>query len=321
MIKVYHNCAAGGTFPVSGVSNLNLNTIGYGDRWVISGFGWLNVFTGLDMNYRVIVQRKYNPASACYEITMRYKDICHRLDGSNGKYKKTFSNGQTKIISNDPGFVYFTDNQTYKGDILITIVKNGYDASGNMIVDNAYNITVWQEKNGAKTLISYIRLTTDSVLTTRTYALDDYGHNILTPNTEANETDAYGKAFTETVNVNETRPIKKLNSSTGTSNQSGQSAWKKLDTIMTNIASYGYINCSTPLSEYKNILRNFSIILIYISFCLNVINGCINVYKMNKFIYTWSIKANIPLLIISIILLLLSFNRKISEEVEKRFFI
>ena len=82
-----------------------------------------------------------------------------------------------------------------------------------------------------------------------------------------------------------------------------------------------FILLNIYLSEYKNILRNFSIILIYISFCLNVINGCINVYKINKFIYTWSIKANIPLLIISIILLLLSFNRKISEEVEKRFFI
>ena len=82
-----------------------------------------------------------------------------------------------------------------------------------------------------------------------------------------------------------------------------------------------FILLNIYLSKYRNILRNFSCILIYISFCLNIINGCINLYKMNIFTYTWSFKANIPILIICLILLILSFNHKISEEVEKRFFI
>ena len=82
-----------------------------------------------------------------------------------------------------------------------------------------------------------------------------------------------------------------------------------------------FILLNVYLSKFRNILRNFSCILIYISFCLNMINGCISFYKSNSFLYTWSIKANIPLLIISLILILLSFNRKICEEVEKRFFI
>lgn len=75
------------------------------------------------------------------------------------------------------------------------------------------------------------------------------------------------------------------------------------------------------LSNYKNILRNFSVILVYLSFVLNLINGLIILYKTNIFDITWSKYSSIPLLIISIILMILSFNKKISEEIEKRFFI
>jgi len=75
------------------------------------------------------------------------------------------------------------------------------------------------------------------------------------------------------------------------------------------------------LSKYKNILRNFSCILVYISLILNIINGLIVLYKTNIFDLTWSKYSSISLLIISIILMILSFNKKISEEIEKRFFI
>ncbi len=75
------------------------------------------------------------------------------------------------------------------------------------------------------------------------------------------------------------------------------------------------------LSKYKNILRNFSCILIYIAFSLNIIDICVNFYKTKKLLQTWSIPASSPILIISIIFIFLSFNKKITEEVEKRFFI
>lgn len=82
-----------------------------------------------------------------------------------------------------------------------------------------------------------------------------------------------------------------------------------------------YVLLNIYLSKYKNILRNFSCILTYISFCLFVINGCIRLYKTNIFEVTWSIYSNIPILTISLLLMILSFNKKITDEIEKRFFI
>ena len=82
-----------------------------------------------------------------------------------------------------------------------------------------------------------------------------------------------------------------------------------------------FILLNVYLSKYRNILRNFSCLLIYISLCLNIIDGLLIVYNNNKFYLTWSINSSIPLLVISIILMILSFNKTISEEIEKRFFI
>ena len=82
-----------------------------------------------------------------------------------------------------------------------------------------------------------------------------------------------------------------------------------------------FILLNIYLSKYRNIIRNFSCILVYISLVLNLINGLIMVYNTNRFSLTWSIYSSAPLLIISVILMLLSFNKKISEEIEKRFFI
>lgn len=75
------------------------------------------------------------------------------------------------------------------------------------------------------------------------------------------------------------------------------------------------------LSSYNNILRNFSIILMYIALILFLLNGFIKIYKTNTFYITWSIYSNIPILIISVLLFGLSFNKKIQNEFEKRFFI
>ena len=75
------------------------------------------------------------------------------------------------------------------------------------------------------------------------------------------------------------------------------------------------------LSNFKNILRNFSILLTYIAFILFVLNGLIIVYKTRTFYITWSIYSNVPILIISFVLFGLSFSKKIQNEFEKRFFI
>ena len=75
------------------------------------------------------------------------------------------------------------------------------------------------------------------------------------------------------------------------------------------------------LSRYSNMLKNFSVILMYIALILFLLNGFIKVYKTNTFYISWSIYSNIPILIISFILFGLSFNKKIQNEFEKRFFI
>ena len=75
------------------------------------------------------------------------------------------------------------------------------------------------------------------------------------------------------------------------------------------------------LSKHNNVLRNMSCLLIFIAFSLSIIDGCIHLFNKSNIIFTWSIYSNIPILIISIILMILSFNKKITEEIEKRFFI
>lgn len=83
----------------------------------------------------------------------------------------------------------------------------------------------------------------------------------------------------------------------------------------------GFVLLNIYLSKYRNILRNMSCLVLYISLVLNIIDGLLIVYKMHTFYLTWSIYSTYPLIIISVILMFLSFNKKISEEIEKRFFI
>ena len=75
------------------------------------------------------------------------------------------------------------------------------------------------------------------------------------------------------------------------------------------------------LSKQKNILRNVACFLIFIAFCLTVINGGIKLYQKSDILLTWSIISNTPIIIISGLLMILSFNTKISNEIEKRFFV
>lgn len=89
--------------------------------------------------------------------------------------------------------------------------------------------------------------------------------------------------------------------------------------IILLVTLFVYLNLF--LSEYTNILRSFSTLLIYMTLCLTIINGLIKVYKTGIFMITWSKYSSIPMIIISVFCFILSFNKKIQNEVEKRFFI
>ena len=84
---------------------------------------------------------------------------------------------------------------------------------------------------------------------------------------------------------------------------------------------YLFIILNIILANKDNILRNFSYYLMYITMSLFIINVLINYYNLHIFKVSWSIYSNIPLLIISIILFGLSYNKTIQNEFEKRFFI
>ena len=85
------------------------------------------------------------------------------------------------------------------------------------------------------------------------------------------------------------------------------------------ITLFVYLNIY--LTSNDNILRNFSCLILYILICLILINGLIKIYNTNVFEITWSIYTTIVLSIISLISFILSFNKKITNEFEKRFFI
>ena len=82
-----------------------------------------------------------------------------------------------------------------------------------------------------------------------------------------------------------------------------------------------FVLLNVYLSKYKNMLKNFSVILMYIALILFILNGLIRTYKTGSFEITWSIYSNIPIILVSFILFGLSFSTKIQNEFEKRFFI
>ena len=82
-----------------------------------------------------------------------------------------------------------------------------------------------------------------------------------------------------------------------------------------------FVYLNLILSEYTNILRSFSILLVYIAISLVIINGLIKIYKIGAFLITWSKYSSIVILIISVFCLIISFNKKVQNEMEKRFFI
>ena len=84
---------------------------------------------------------------------------------------------------------------------------------------------------------------------------------------------------------------------------------------------YLFIILNYGLSKMKNVIRNFAYLLLYVAFSLSIINGLIILFNTNNFVITWSIYSNIPLIIVSLIFVGLSFNKNVLNEFEKRFFI
>lgn len=71
----------------------------------------------------------------------------------------------------------------------------------------------------------------------------------------------------------------------------------------------------------KGLLRRIITCLLFSSLALIGIESGIDLYRNNIVHYTWSLYASLPIIIISILLFILSFNRKLIEEIKQRIFI
>ena len=71
----------------------------------------------------------------------------------------------------------------------------------------------------------------------------------------------------------------------------------------------------------KGFLKRFVICLLFSSIALIGIESGIDLYRYNELHYTWYLYAALPITIVSLLLFILSFNRKIIEEIKQRIFI
>ena len=82
------------------------------------------------------------------------------------------------------------------------------------------------------------------------------------------------------------------------------------------------ILCIFIFSKKKfNFLRRFSLAFASISAVLLVIEGCIDLFKDEKIIFNWSIYAVLPIAIVSILIFIFSYNKKLIDEIKQRIFI
>lgn len=80
--------------------------------------------------------------------------------------------------------------------------------------------------------------------------------------------------------------------------------------------------CAFVLSKKKfNLLRRFSVAFLFISVILLTIEMCVDMFKYEKIIINWSIYAVLPITIIGLILFIISYNRKLMDEIKQRIFI
>ena len=84
-----------------------------------------------------------------------------------------------------------------------------------------------------------------------------------------------------------------------------------------------YIGLCAFLTRRKkmNILKKFTISMFYSSIVLMSIETVIDLYARKMVCYNWSVYAALPITIIGIMLLILSYNDKIVEEIKQRMFI
>lgn len=75
------------------------------------------------------------------------------------------------------------------------------------------------------------------------------------------------------------------------------------------------------LFKNKNILRIISCSLFYLSTILIMIELLIDLFQDNLVNLSWSIIAILPMIIIGIIILIVSFNEKLIDEIKRRIFI
>ena len=82
------------------------------------------------------------------------------------------------------------------------------------------------------------------------------------------------------------------------------------------------ILCIFIFSKKKfNFLRRFSLAFASISVVLLVIEGCIDLFKDEKIIFNWSIYAVLPIAIVSILIFIFSYNKKLIDEIKQRILI
>lgn len=80
--------------------------------------------------------------------------------------------------------------------------------------------------------------------------------------------------------------------------------------------------CAFVLSKKRyNLLRRFSVAFSFISVILLTIEMCVDMFKYEKIIINWSIYAVLPITIIGLILFIISYNRKLMDEIKQRIFI
>ncbi len=80
--------------------------------------------------------------------------------------------------------------------------------------------------------------------------------------------------------------------------------------------------CAFVLSKKKfNLLRRFSVAFSFISVILLTIEMCVDMFKYEKIIINWSIYAVLPITIIGLILFIISYNKKLMDEIKQRIFI
>lgn len=84
-----------------------------------------------------------------------------------------------------------------------------------------------------------------------------------------------------------------------------------------------YVILATYLLKNKkwNIFRRISICILFSSITLLAIESAIDLYLHGMISFSWSLYSSIPLIVISLIILIISFNKKLIEEIKQRIFI